>query len=509
MTAKIDTSVQAAPPAVLPVTTPPAVKPERTAEERARAHAEKAARWKAIAEAGGIDAWVTAQLASKGVLVSGDPAAMSDRERGPWKEKKKAEVKERRALRRLAWEAYVATHITHLGEGVHWDDRQRPDKFDAPNREERARSLGLPAVGTAEELAAALELPVAKLRWLAFHREVDTGSHYRRWHIPKRDGSQRLITSPKRDLKRAQRWALRNVFDKLPVHGAAHGFLAARSIVTNAAVHAGADVVVKVDIKDFFPTITWRRVRGLLRKAGVAEGPATLLALLSTESPREVVQFRGKTIFVASGPRVLPQGAPTSPAITNALCMRLDRRMSGLARKLGFRYTRYADDLAFSWPASPRSRRDPASLSGVAPPEGRVGGAAPSLAVGPADRAPIGALLRGVRMILLAEGFRLHPSKTAVMRKGNRQKVTGLVVNGAGAEVPKARVPRERVRQLRAAIRNRELGRPGRGESLAQLKGLAAFVYMADPARGRGFLDRIAALEARESGESGESGENG
>jgi hypothetical protein len=175
---------------------------------------------------------------------------------------------------------------------------------------------------------------------------------------------------------------------------------------------------------------------------------------------------------------VLPQGAPTSPAITNAICLRLDRRMSGLARKLGLRYTRYADDLAFSW-------RAPAG-------EATAGGERP--------RAPIGTLLRGVGEILRAEGFRLHPSKTAVMRKGMRQKITGLVVNGAGEGVPPARVPRDRIRQLRAAIRNRELGRPGKGETLAQLKGLAAFVYMADPARGRAFLERIAALEARGGG---------
>lgn len=482
MTAKIAPIVQAAQPAVLPITTPPAVKPERSPEERRKALEERAARWKTITEAGGIDAWVEAQLASRGLLAAGDPAKMSDKERSQWKERKKAEVKERRALRRLAWEAYLASHVNHLGDGVHWEDRTDADRFDAPNREERARAIGLPALTGAEDLAKALELPIAQLRWMAFHREVDTGTHYRRWHIPKRDGSARLITAPKRDLKRAQRWALRNVFEKLPVHGAAHGFLSARSIVTNAVAHAGADVIVKIDIKDFFPTVTWRRVRGLLRKAGMAEGPATLIALLATEAPREVVQFRGRTHYVATGPRVLPQGAPTSPAITNALCLRLDRRMSGLARKLGLRYTRYADDLTFSWMA-------PAASSSVAE-------AQPA----PRPRAPIGTLLRGARDILAAEGFRLHPTKTAVMRRGDRQKVTGLVVNRAGDAVPAARVPRERIRELRAAIRNRELGRPGKGETLAQLKGLAAFVHMTDPERGRAFLDRIAALEQREGG---------
>ncbi|WP_437783381.1 reverse transcriptase family protein [Sorangium sp. So ce1097] len=487
MTAKIDATVQARAPVVLPLATSPAggaAARGGSAEERRLAHEARVARWKAIAEAGGIDAWVSAELTARGALAIGDPKAMSDRERAQWKERKKVEAKERRALRRLAWEAYLATHINHLGAGVHWRDRTGPDRLDVPGQGERARSHGLPELPGAAELASALGLSIPRLRWLAYHREVDTGTHYRRWLIPKRDGSARVISSPKRELKRAQRWALRNLFEKLPVHAAAHGFLASRSIVTNAAAHAGADTIVKVDIKDFFPTITWRRVRGLLRKAGVAEGPATLVALLATEAPRELVQFRGQTLHVATGPRVLPQGAPTSPAITNAICLRLDRRVSGLARKLGFRYTRYADDLTLSWRA----------------PE------APALAGAARPRAPVGALLRGLREILSSEGFRLHPSKTVVMRKGSRQKVTGLVVNGAGEAVPAARVPRERVRALRAAIRNRELGRPGKGETLAQLKGLAAFVHMTDPVRGRAFLRRIEALEQSQPAPAGEAG---
>jgi RNA-directed DNA polymerase len=475
VTAKIDTTVRAAPPVVLPITATPPAGSYGDPAERRRVHEERVARWKTISEAGGIDAWVSAQLTAKGVLVTGDPARMSEKDRAQYKERKKVEAKERRALRRLAWDAYFATHISHLGAGVHWEDRTDADKFDIANREERAKALGVPALAGAEDLAKALDLSVSRLRWLAFHRDVDTGSHYRRWLIPKRDGSSRTITSPKKDLKRVQRWALRAIFDKLPVHGAAHGFLAARSIVTNARAHAGADAIVKVDIKDFFPTVTWRRVRGLLRKAGLAEGPATLVALLSTEAPREVVQFRGKTLYVATGPRVLPQGAPTSPAITNAICLRLDRRMSGLAKKLGFRYTRYADDLTLSW------KRPVKVAEGTSP------------------RAPIGTLIRGIKVILLSEGFHLHPSKTVVMRSGDRQKVTGLVVNrptgDASTDVAEARVPRETVRRLRAAIKNRELGKPGKGESLSQLKGLAAFVFMADPKRGRSFLDRIEALE--------------
>ena len=86
------------------------------------------------------------------------------------------------------------------------------------------------------------------------------------------------------------------------------------------------------------------------------------------------------------------------------------------------------------------------------------------------------------------------------MRSGNTQRVTGLVVNRPNREdVPKARVPRDVVRKLKAAIWNREHGKPSKGdESLAQLKGMAAFIHMADAKKGRAFLDRITALEARD-----------
>jgi len=361
-----------------------------------------------------------------------------------------------------------------VGQGIYYRDADDATKREEEARLARAKSNDLSELDSSEALARALAIDAPTLRWLCFHREVETSSHYHFWTIPKRDGTRRLITAPKYQLKRIQRWLLRNLVEKLAVHGAAHGFLRARSIGTNAAVHAGADVLVKIDVKDFFPTVTFRRVKGLFVKAGLRESVATLCALLCTEAPREVVQFRGKNLYVASGARACPQGAPTSPGITNAICLRLDRRLSGLARTLGYGYSRYADDLAFSW------RK----------PENQPGSRAP---------APVGTLLRGVATILEAEGFRVHRKKTAVRRAGSSQRITGLVVNKpTNPDVPAARVPRETVRRLRAAIHNREQGRPGKeGESLHQLHGMAAFVYMVDPKKGRAFLDRIEALQQR------------
>jgi RNA-directed DNA polymerase len=478
MTAKLESHVPAAPPqpATAPQPTPasPAVAAQR--EARRQQHEALMIRWKAIQEAGGKDEWVRQQLVAKGVAAEEvDFEELTEKQKSAWKEKKKAEAGERRALERQVWEAWKATHINHLGVGVHWDEAEGPDKFDAPDREERAKANGLPELGSAEALAKALGVPVSRLRWFAFHREVDTGTHYQSWEIPKRDGGKRTITAPKKALKAAQRWVLANVVERLPVHGAAHGFVAGRSILTNALAHRGAEVLVKVDVKDFFPSVTWPRVKGLLRKGGLTEQAATLLALLATEAPREVMEFRGKTLYVAKGPRALPQGAPTSPALTNALCLRLDKRVSAMAKRLGFTYTRYADDLTFSW------RRA----------KGAKGKAQ-------AD-APVAVLLARVKSILEAEGFTLHPDKTRVLRKGTRQRVTGLVVNEAPEGVPAARVPRDVVRRLRAAIHNREKGKPGKeGETLEQLKGMAAFIHMTDPAKGRAFLQRLEALEKRE-----------
>jgi hypothetical protein len=420
--------------------------------------------WADVAAAGGIREWVDAQIARQGLADPGTTAGLNDAELKLYKARRDDERRVRRELYRRAWQAYRRSHIVHLGPGVFWHDTADVDRFDADDPEARRQANALPALAGVEVLAKALGLSIPRLRWLAYHREVDTSTHYHRWQVPKRDGTLRLISAPKPELKAVQRWITREVTEHLPVHGAAHGFVTGRSIVTNARVHAGARIIVKLDIRGFYPTVTMRRVKGLLRRAGLGEQVATVMALLATESPREEVITHGRTHYVALGPRSLPQGAPTSPSITNALCLRLDCRLSGLARKLGCRYTRYADDLTFSWHGGAASR--------------------------------VGTLLRGVGMIVRAEGFEIHQKKTRVMRSGARQKVTGLVVNQVPVDQPTARVPRKTVRELRAAIRNRELGRPGRGETLEQLKGMAAFVMMTDRDRGRAFMERIERLIA-------------
>ncbi len=431
-------------------------------------------KWSDIAAAGGIDAWIHAELQRRGLRDGTDPSTLSDAEKKAYKARREEERRVRGELRKACWAAYKAAHVVHVGAGVFYHDTVDVDRFDAPDAAERLKANGLPELKDAQALADALGVTIPKLRWLVYHREVDSGTHYRRWRIPKRSGGERLISAPKKELKEAQRWVARNVVEHLPVNGRAHGFLVGRSIKTNALAHLASAAVVKLDLKDFYPSVTLRRVKGLFRKAGYNEQVATLMALLCTESPRDELVLRGRTWFVATGPRSLPQGAPSSPGITNAICLRLDLRLSSLAKKMGLRYTRYADDLTFSW-------KDPKAEQGNL----------------------VGRLLKAVEVIAQAEGFRVHPEKTRVMRKGSRQAVTGLVINEAKGR-PAARVPREYVRELRAAIKNRELGRPGHGEPLAVLRGRAAHVFMADPAKGRALLERIGRLEAKQQERGGD-----
>ncbi len=313
----------------------------------------------------------------------------------------------------------------------------------------RLESLGLPVVETAVDLAAAMEIPVEELTWLTYHRGAARTDHYHRFTIPKRHGGVRVISSPKRNLRAAQRWILASILAEQEVHPAAMAFRPKRSIVDNAVAHAGRAVVVRVDLKDFFPSITFRRVKGLYESFGYNEGISTLLALLSTEPPRVALMVDGQRRFVSLGDRQLPQGACTSPAITNLLCRKLDRRLERAASAFGFTYTRYADDLVFSHDR---------------------------------EEAPVGAMLTLARSILSDEGFTVNEEKTAVMRPQHRQVVTGIVVNGEPA-----RVSRRDLRRFRAflhhcetegfAVMSQRLGRDAR----AYAAGYLSFIHMVNP----------------------------
>ena len=310
--------------------------------------------------------------------------------------RKQAETKERRERERQeraeAWRRKQEQNIVYLGEEVSGGLNQ------TTCNEERLRANSLPILGTAQEIAQAMGISLGQLRFLAFNRKTATISHYIRFKIPKKTGGERLISAPLPKLKQAQHWLLNNILDKVAVHDAAHGFRRDRSIVSNAQPHVGTDVVINFDLKDFFPSISYKRVKGLFHSFGYSEVAATIFALLSTEAELETVELDGKTYYVALGERHLPQGSPASPALTNILCRRLDKRLTATAEELGFTYTRYADDLTFS--ASGDNLRYICNL------------------------------LRRTESVVNHEGFTINEEKTRILRRKSSQlEVTGVVVN--------------------------------------------------------------------------------
>ena len=403
-----------------------------------------------IEQAGSIDVYVDSQLRERGFLVERRATDnMSQRQLARYKKELKQEAVEKRKLKAEAWKAYKTRHMVFLGEGVFWNDAIDYDKWDLENAESRAAENELPPLDKPQDLAQALNLTIPELRRLTYHRDAAETIHYRRFTIPKRDGSERPIWAPLPRLMNAQRWLLRNIVERLLIHSAAHGFLVGRSILTNATQHTDSRILLKMDIKDFFPTVTYSRVKGIFRHAGYREQIATLLALLSTEAPREIVIDGGKTMYVSLGPRCLPQGAPTSPAPTNVICLRMDRRLAGLAKKFGWRYTRYADDMTFSLPNSAKGESNLGQLMGL------------------------------TKRIVADEGFAVHPQKTRVSRRGCRQTVTGLVVNDRSGP----RVTRKLRRRVRAAIHNMKQGKPLKNdETPATILGYVAFIAMTDRA---------------------------
>ncbi len=379
--------------------------------------------------------------------IASQAVADSVAEREARKAQKKAESAERKRLHAEAVTTRRATDIVFLGRGVSRGLADRRANI------ERLQAAGLPVLATPADVAKALGIGIPQLRWLAFHTEAATRTHYITFSVPKRSGGQRRLAAPHRRLARCQLWILQNILEKVPTHDAAHGFVRGRSIATNAAAHVGKEIVVNADLQDFFPTIEFSRVKGAFRALGYSPAVATILALLCTEAPRRQVQYNGKTYAVATGPRALPQGACTSPALSNLVSRRLDQRLSSISAKLGWTYTRYADDLTFS--ANDLTQRN------------------------------IGYLLARLRHIAQEEGFVVHEKKTRVQRQSTRQTVTGVVVNDRPG------VPREVVRRIRSILHRAKReglhsqNHENRPHFDSWLLGMIAYISMLQPDQGR------------------------
>src|SRR5262245_20997993 len=137
--------------------------------------AEPPLRWADVAVAGGIREWVDAQIAKQGLADPGAPASMTDAEKKLYKARRDEERRVRRELYKQAWLAYKREHIVHLGPGVWWHDTADVDRFDADDPDKQRQDRALPSLSDVDALAKTLGMTVAKLRWLAYHRDVDSG----------------------------------------------------------------------------------------------------------------------------------------------------------------------------------------------------------------------------------------------------------------------------------------------------------------------------------------------
>jgi len=252
------------------------------------------------------------------------------------------------------------------------------------------KNAGLTCLFTCSHLSHILDVPLKRLRFLA----RDNGSYYK-FSIPKANGTKRVIMAPKPDLKVVQRKINHLILQKVRLNNRAEGFRKKRSIVTNSLHHLQKKVVVKMDIRDFFPSIDFERVFGVFCSLGYPRGVSLLLTDLSTCQ------------------RVLPTGAPTSPAISNIICRKLDKRLVLLCEKSGFEYSRYADDITVS-----------------------------------GNSEQVVKMIPLYRRIIVDEGFKVNEEKLRITRSGRRQKVTGIIVNR------KMNIDRREIRKLRAVLNN-------------------------------------------------------
>lgn len=357
--------------------------------------------------------------------------------------RKKIERERQQKDAKLKWKEYQTTHVIHAGKGVSWD-LQSTTSDDVQLKEKQ-----LPLLPNAQDLANELGISMSKLKWLTYHRGTATLCHYTQFTVPKKNGGTREISAPKPDLRKAQSWIKTNILDQIPVHELAYGFVTGKNTVDNAKQHLQKAAVVKMDLKDFFPTITFRRVKGLFRSFGYSGQVSTLLALLCTEPPRKQVKFDGKYYYVAIGERQLPQGACTSPGITNLICRRLDDLLNQLASVHDFTYTRYADDLTFS-----------CNKHGLG---------------------QIGRLIHDTKNIVRFEGFYINEEKTRILRSAGRQKVTGIVVN------EKPNISRKELRAFRALLHNveknglQEENRYQHHDFWGYIRGYANYISMVRP----------------------------
>ena len=298
--------------------------------------------------------------------------------------------------------------LTHGNQGTQTDVsvRLRDLWRCLENKQDLLDLINVALVGMYGEMARTVNM-----KQLVFMAYTANGEHrYTSFRIPKKKpGEFRTIDAPIPLLKNIQR-GINSVLQAVYTpHVAAMGFVSGRSVVDNARAHVAQRYIYNIDLKDFFPSISSGRVyaRLLSKPFSLPSEVASLLCDLCCYMDSE-------------GHKVLPQGAPTSPFMTNIICERLDRKLQKLAKAYGLRYTRYADDITFS------------GNTYVFAPEGQF-------------------CKRLQHIVEVEEHFVINPNKTRLEHRGMRQEATGITVN------QKPNVSRKFVLQLRAMLHNWEM----------------------------------------------------
>jgi RNA-directed DNA polymerase len=341
-------------------------------------------------------------------------------------------------------------------------------------RAQQLQSLDLPAIYSVGELSQFLELDSAdELEWLVAPNRFRglRLTHYQTRLVKKRSGYFRLVEAPRSRLKFVQRRILHEILDRVPVSEACFGFVKQRDVRQFAKAHCNQGVVIRMDLEDFFPSIPTGRVHALWRTLGYTAQIATYLTWLCTSPPSNLDDE-----LLARLPRVprqhiehqcnrdrLPQGAPTSGALANLMAYRMDQRFVGLVRKSGGCYSRYADDLAFSWPQLSDHHCQQ--------------------------------LTQWIATTILECGFQVNFRKTRIMRRDQRQSLAGIVVNDRPG------VERQTLERLRATLFNcvrfgpESQNRNRVANFQEHLRGQIAWIRHVNPASGKrlqNIYDKIA-----------------
>ncbi len=218
-----------------------------------------------------------------------------------------------------------------------------------PKKEQLLRR-GLPIIYRPHDLGEFLDVELEHLiKYASIKKSIDKEEElYEEFLIPKKSGGFREIVAPIEELKRIQRKIYDEILKKVKLSKFAHGFRENRSIVTNAKVHHNLSTIYRIDISDFFPSIKFKQILDVFLTIGYSGVISFLLSSLCSRVPRTYLNLLKQLTIVENEPPYLPQGCPTSPALSNLICTNLDVALNEIAKRYGFVYSRYADDLAFS-----------------------------------------------------------------------------------------------------------------------------------------------------------------